>query len=90
MRVLIKTSYKQLKFILALEVKKLSPVLLTIKLRELSVFDNFLNLANFSFFDFWNLDNFISFDNFLDLTNFLINHYCKSLSNDKYLLDLIW
>ena len=49
--------------ILALEVKKLNPAFLTLKLGEFPIFDSFLNLANFL-----DLDNFLVFDNFSDFS----------------------
>ena len=61
---LIKANYKQLKAILALEVKKLGPSFLTANLGKFSLFDGFLDLANF-----WPFDNFLVFNSI----NFSIN-----------------
>ena len=60
----MKTSCKQLKNILALGVKKLSPTFVALKLSEIPFFNNFLDLANFIFFNFYGLDDFRNLDNF--------------------------
>ena len=54
----MKASYKQIKIILALGVKKLEPASLLSKLGEFLLFDGFLDLAKFLPFIFPNLDNF--------------------------------
>ena len=61
---LVKVNYKRLKAALALGVRKLGPAFLVSKLGELSLFDGFLDLANYLTFEFSDLDNFRPFDNF--------------------------
>ena len=51
------------------KVKKLDLAFLALKLDEFLFFDNFLDLANFSLFDFWDLNNFPIFK----FINFSIN-----------------
>ena len=54
-------NHKRLKVALALEVRKLDPLLLTSKLGEFPIFDKFFSdLA-----DFWDWDNFFDFLDFL-------------------------
>ena len=69
---MIKANHKQLKTILALGVRKLSPFFLVLKLSKFPFFDNFFpDLAGFRDLDnFWDLDNFPIFKDFL---YFLIN-----------------
>ena len=58
---MIKVNCKQLKAVLALKVKKLSLLILVLKLDKFPLFDNFYSdLA-----DFRDLNNFPVFDNFL-------------------------
>ena len=66
---MIKASHKQLKATLALGVKKLSPIYLASNLRKFPLFNSFLDLVDFSLYDFLGLDNFLVFSS----TNFLIN-----------------
>ena len=58
-------NYKQLKIVLAPKVKKVDPVFLISKLGKFLLFDSFLDLANFSLFNFSDLSNFFDFSNFL-------------------------
>ena len=64
-RALVKTSRKQLKVVLASEVKKLGLTSLALKLGKFPLFNGFLDLADFLPFEFSDLDNFRHFDNFL-------------------------
>ena len=59
---LINVSHKQLKAVLALEIKKLGLAFFVPKLGEFPLFNTFLDLTNFSLFDFPDLDNFGTFD----------------------------
>ena len=61
----MKASYKRLKTILALEVKKVDLDFLALKLGEFLLFDGFFNIANLLFYNFFDLDNFFNFLNFL-------------------------
>ena len=61
----VKANCKRLKATLALEVGKLGPLFLALKLDEFPLFDNFfLDLAGF-----WDLNNFLPFK-FFNLANF--------------------
>ena len=73
----MKASRKRLKVVLALGVRNFVPSSITLKLVELSFFDNFFpdlakfrDLDVFSLFDFPDLDNFRDLDNFLVFDNF--------------------
>ena len=63
-RALVKASRKQLKVVIALEVRILGPAFVALKLSEFPLSDGFLDLAKFLPFKFPDLDNF------RDLTNF--------------------
>ena len=60
----MKANHKRLKAALGLRVKKFEPAFLASKLGEFSLFDGFLDLADFLPFEFPNLDNFRLFNNF--------------------------
>ena len=57
------------------EFKKLGLIFLVSNLNEFLIFYNFLDLANFSHFDFWDLDDFLVFDSI----DFSINLLSSSL-----------
>ena len=67
---MVNINYKQLKTVLTLDVRSLDLASLVANLDKFSLFDYFLDLNDFSLFDFSNLDNFKSFDNFLFFNNF--------------------
>ena len=54
----MKASYKQLKVILVLGVKNLDSNFIISKLSKFPLLNNFLNLSNFLFFNFLDLNNF--------------------------------
>ena len=64
---LVKTSYKQLKAVLASEVKNFGPASIALKLVKFPLFDNFFsNLTKFRDLDVFLLFNFPGLDNFPD------------------------
>ena len=71
---MVKTSYKQLKVVLASSIRKLGLVFIILKLGEFLLFDNFLDLADFLLSDFYNLDNFEDLEKFwaFNFSDFLV------------------
>ena len=57
----MKASYKRIKTAIGLEVKKLNPAFVVLKLGKFLIFDSFFNFSLFDYLDleiFWNLAKF--------------------------------